>query len=382
MNAGNKNMILALITLLILVAGVYAFKIINETAPKPQKVKPEQVARLVDAIDLQKESSRPSWSAGGSVMAAQSVDLVAQVSGEIELLAPEAVPGAVLKKGTLLAQLDKTNYQLALREAEAALAQAKAALAIEQGQVSLAQAEYDLSGVELSDSDKSLVLRKPQLQAAEADIAAAHAAVDQAKANLKRTDIRMPFDGQVQSRSLSTGSYATASSVLFSVVSTTEYWIETKVPRSFLEQLDTQYPVTLSHTSWHNKTRLADVLNVLPAVDSGDRQARVMLSLKDPFGSSSGPKVLVNDYLNVTLYGRASDSSYVIARQHLNDNNTVWVVVDNKLALREVEVDYAGRNKAWISAGLKAGDKLLVSKVDAAVPGLLVRIADSEGAAQ
>jgi RND family efflux transporter MFP subunit len=382
MNAGNKNMILALITLLILVAGVYAFKIINETAPKPQKVKPEQVARLVDAIDLQKESSRPSWSAGGSVMAAQSVDLVAQVSGEIELLAPEAVPGAVLKKGTLLAQLDKTNYQLALREAEAALAQAKAALAIEQGQVSLAQAEYDLSGVELSDSDKSLVLRKPQLQAAEADIAAAHAAVDQAKANLKRTDIRMPFDGQVQSRSLSTGSYATVSSVLFSVVSTTEYWIETKVPRSFLEQLDTQYPVTLSHTSWHNKTRLADVLNVLPAVDSGDRQARVMLSLKDPFGSSSGPKVLVNDYLNVTLYGRASDSSYVIARQHLNDNNTVWVVVDNKLALREVEVDYAGRNKAWISAGLKAGDKLLVSKVDAAVPGLLVRIADSEGAAQ
>jgi RND family efflux transporter MFP subunit len=382
MNAGNKNMILALITLLILVAGVYAFKIINETAPKPQKVKPEQVARLVDAIDLQKESSRPSWSAGGSVMAAQSVDLVAQVSGEIELLAPEAVPGAVLKKGTLLAQLDKTNYQLALREAEAALAQAKASLAIEQGQVSLAQAEYDLSGVELSDSDKSLVLRKPQLQAAEADIAAAHAAVDQAKANLKRTDIRMPFDGQVQSRSLSTGSYATASSVLFSVVSTTEYWIETKVPRSFLEQLDTQYPVTLSHTSWHNKTRLADVLNVLPAVDSGDRQARVMLSLKDPLGSSSGPKVLVNDYLNVTLYGRASDSSYVIARQHLNDNNTVWVVVDNKLALREVEVDYAGRNKAWISAGLKAGDKLLVSKVDAAVPGLLVRIADSEGAAQ
>jgi membrane fusion protein (multidrug efflux system) len=382
MNSGNKNLILALITLLILVAGVGAFKIINETAPKPQKVKPEQVARLVDAIDLQKESSRPSWSAGGSVMAAQSVDLVAQVSGEIELLAPEAVPGAVLKKGTLLAQLDKTNYQLALREAEAALAQAKAALAIEQGQVSLAQAEYDLSGVELSDSDKSLVLRKPQLQAAEADIAAARAAVDQAKANLKRTDIRMPFDGQVQSRNLSTGSYATASSVLFSVVSTSEYWIEAKVPRSFLDQLDAQYPVTLSHTAWHNKTRPADVLNVLPAVDSGDRQARVVLSLKNPLDSSLGPKVLVNDYLNVTLFGRTSSSSYVISRQYLNDNNTVWVVVDNKLALRDVEVEYAGRNKAWISSGLKAGDKLLVSKVDAAVPGLLVRIADSEGVAQ
>lgn len=382
MKSGNKNLLLTVITILILVAGITAFKVIKDTAPKPQKVKPEQVARLVDAMDLVRESSRPSWSSGGNVMAAQYVDLVAQVSGEITALSANAIPGAVLKKGVLLAQLDKTNYQFSLREAESALAQAKASLAIEKGQVSLALAEYDLSGVELNKSDKSLVLREPQLQAAEADIAAASAAVDQAKANLKRTEIRMPFDGQIQSRSLSTGSYATASSVLFSVVSTSEFWIETKIPRNFLEQLDINQPVTLAHSAWHNKTRSADVLNVLPAVASGDRQARVILSLKTPLDITVGPKVLVNDYLNVTLYGRISDSAYVIPRQYINDDNTVWVVVDNKLELRDVIVEYAGRNRAWVSSGFKSGDKLLASQVDAAVPGTLVRVAGDQGEAK
>lgn len=382
MKSGNKNLLLTVVTILILVAGITAFKVIKDTAPKPQKVKPEQVARLVDAIDLVRESSRPSWSSGGNVMAAQHVDLVAQVSGEITALSANAIPGAVLEKGALLAQLDKTNYQFSLREAESALAQAKASLAIEQGQVSLALAEYDLSGVELSESDKSLVLREPQLQAAEAEVAAASAAVDQAKANLKRTEIRMPFDGQIQSRSLSTGSYATASSILFSVVSTSEFWIETKVPRNFLEQLDTNQSVTLAHSAWHNTTRSADVLNVLPAVDSGDRQARVILSLKNPLDITVGPKVLVNDYLNVTLYGRISDSAYVIPRQYINDDNTVWVVVDNKLELRDVIVEYAGRNRAWVSSGFKSGDKLLASQVDAAVPGTLVRVAGDQGEAK
>lgn len=379
MNSGKKNLIIAVITIFILAAGISAYKVILDTAPKPHKVKPEQVARLVDAVALHRESSRPSWNSGGNVVAAQSVDLVAQVSGEISVIATAAIPGAVLKKGTLLAQIDKTNYQLALREAEAALAQAKAALAIEQGQVSLAQAEYDLSGVKLSDSDKSLVLREPQLQAAEADIAAAGAAVDQAKANLMRTEIRMPFDGQIQSRSLSAGSYATASSILFSVIATDEFWIETKVPRRFLEQLDLQYPASLSHSSWHDKSRVAEVLNVLPAVDSSDRQARVVLSLKDPLNAVNGPKVLVNDYLNVTLFGRVVASSYVVPREYLNDENRVWVVADNTLEIRDVEVEYLGRDQVWISTGFKSGDQLLASKVDAAVPGMRVRVAGYVG---
>lgn len=373
--SANNNLVIAILTLVVLIAGFAGFKLVVNTAPTPKKVKPEQVARLVDAVNLVQETSRPSWNAGANVSAAERVDLVAQVSGEITHLAPKAIPGAILARGTLLAQLDKTNYELALRQAQASLAQAKASLAIEQGQVDLALAEYELSGVELSQSDKSLVLREPQLQAAEADIAAATAAVDQAKANLARTEIRMPFDGQIVSRSLSTGSYATASSNLFSVVATSEFWLEAKVPRIFLQQLDVTSPALISHSAWNQKTRSAEVLNVMPAVDSGDRQARIILSLKQPLDTSVGPQVLVNDYVNVTLFGQELNNAYVVPRQYLNDDNSVWVVFDNTLQRRDVEVIYMGRNNVWISSGFKPGDLLLTSQIDAATEGMLVRVA-------
>jgi len=378
----RKPLVVAIVTVLIFLLGVGAWWFIQKTAPKPGKKERETVARLVDAQPLQQQSSRAQWQTGGTVTASESVTLIAEVTGRVELVSKDAVPGALLKKGTLLAQLDKSDYQLALDQAQAALAQAKAALAIEQGQVSLAQEEFKLSGAQLTQTDRALVLREPQLQVAEADLASAEAAVTQARINLKRTEIRMPFDGRLSSRAVSQGSYATAGSELFSAVATSEFWIETKIPRAFLSLLDTSYPVTVTHSAWGGESRTADVLNVLPDVDSGDRQAQVILALKDPLKNEEGPIVLVNDFVTLTLSGREFSDSYKVPRQYVRDDGSLWVVSDSVLKKRTPEVLYSGRDFVWFDAGtdgLKPGDRLLTSQVDAAVEGMSVRVAgDSE----
>ena len=135
----KKNLALAGVSILIILASFGAWKLIQDTAPKPGKKEREKIARLVDAEPLEKVASRASWQTGGAVTASDSVTLVAQVSGRVEQVSAQAVPGALLKKGALLAQLEKGDYELALEQAQATLAQAKAALAIEEGQVSLAQ---------------------------------------------------------------------------------------------------------------------------------------------------------------------------------------------------------------------------------------------------
>jgi len=371
----SKKARVAVITVLVLVLGFFGFKYIVSSAPKPTKQAAQKVARLVDAVELKKENARPQWQAGGTVVAAESVELPSQVSGKVSFIAKEAVPGAMLKEGTLLARIDNTDYRLALKQAEASLAQAKADLAIEQGQVALAREEYELSGTRLSDTDKALVLRTPQLQAAEASVATAQAAVDQAKTNLSRTEVRMPFDGRVASRDISTGSYASANSQLFSLVATSEFWIETKIPRRFLNLLDYEVPVTVGHEAWGRATREAYILNVLPGVAEGDRQVQVVLSLPEPLNKDLGPVVLVNDYVELTLYGHLGDSTYVIPREYLTDASTVWVVNDDELAERNVDVAYAGRDSVWIHSGFNSDDLLLTSQVDAAVPGMAVRVA-------
>ena len=373
----KKNLALAGVSILIILASFGAWKLIQDTAPKPGKKEREKIARLVDAEPLEKMASRASWQTGGAVTASDSVTLVAQVSGRVEQVSAQAVPGALLKKGALLAQLEKGDYELALEQAQATLAQAKAALAIEEGQVSLAQEEYALSGTELSTSDRALVLREPQLQVAEADMASAEAAVKQAKINLARTEIRMPFDGRLSSRAVSPGSYASAGSELFSAVATSEFWVEAKLPRSFLPLLDRNHDVIVSHSAWGDKTRTAVILNVLPGVDSGDRQARVILSLENPLNPEYGPIVLVNDFVTLTLAGREFDDAYQVRRDRVNDDGSVWVVNDLILRKRQPELLYSGRDYVWFSRGFEPGDRLLTSQVDAAVEGMPVRVSDN-----
>lgn len=378
MTERKKHLFITSIGIFIFLGAFGAWKLIQDTAPKPSKTIKAEVARLVDVAPLQRGDSRPEWKAGATVVASDSVTLVAQVGGRIEHVESDAVPGALLSKGALLAQLEKGDYQLALQQAQATLTQAKAALAIEQGQVSLAEEEFALSGTQLSATDRALVLRDPQLQIAKADLVSAEAAVQQAELNLARTEIRMPFDGRVISRAISTGSVAGTGSELFGVVATSEFWIEAKLPRSFLALLDHSHPVLVSHAAWGDETREAKILSILPGVDSGDRQARIVLSLASPLDSTLGPVVLLNDYVSLTLSGLEFKNAYRVPREYVSDNGGVWVVNDMQLSERRPNGLYTGRDHVWFSDGFEEGDCLLISQVDAAVTGMKVRVSGDD----
>lgn len=365
------------LTAVIFIAAFVAWKLIISSAPVPKRGVAKEVTRLVDASPLQRASTRPVVQAGGTVLASDALELQAEVSGRIDWLSPLAVPGARLKQGDLLARIDAIDYQAAVKQAEAALAQARADLAIEEGQVTLAQEEYELAGLTLDDSDRALVLREPQRQVAEAEVARADAQLQLARTNLERTEIRMPFDGRIVERYISPGSQTGNSGSLFSLLGTATFYVEVKVPRDFLPFLDASQSAEVAprNVSGDGQYRIARILNVLPQVDSADRQVRIMLAADDPMNPQTGPVVLVNDYVQVRLFGREIQEAYVVPRRLVSSTGEVWVVNSGKLALRPVEVIYAGREDVWINTGFEEGDQLLLSQVDSAVPGMAVRVA-------
>ncbi|UXD87231.1 efflux RND transporter periplasmic adaptor subunit [Thalassolituus hydrocarboniclasticus] len=371
-----------LVALVLLIGGALAWYVLM-SAPKPQRVKPEVQPRLVEVTALESKDARPFWPAGGKVMAADSVTLTAQVSARVADISKDALPGAYLAKGSLLATLEKTDFELQVQQSLAALTQAQADLDIEQGQAALAREEYALAAEKLSAEERALVLREPQLAKAKAALSTARASLNQARLNLARTEVRMPFAGQIMARHVSTGSQVSSNTVLFDLVSTERYWIEVKVPRAFLSLLDSSADATLSMSGWQGQTRSARVLNVLPDVDSSDRQAKVVLELDQPLAEGQ-PLVLVNDFIDVQLPGRLLHGAVTIDVRHLNDDDTLWVVNNNALYKRKVNVLYRGREQAWLSAagdkskdgksGLQPGDQLLLSRIDSATEGMPVRI--------
>jgi RND family efflux transporter MFP subunit len=142
----------------------------------------------------------------GSTAPFNRVDLVARVQGFLDKVGYK--DGAHVKKGDVLFQIDKKDYEIALQIAEAS---------VQQQEALLVQAEADLkrkadlvktSAVSVASLDESRAKRDSTLAA----LSQAKGQVEQAKRNLEYTTILAPFDGVVSARLVDPGAFVGASS--------------------------------------------------------------------------------------------------------------------------------------------------------------------------
>lgn len=161
-------------------------------------------------------------SATGYLEPVESVEVGTEVSGTIEKVLVDY--NDVVKKGQLLARIDKTKYQSAVDKAEATLAAAKAAL--ENAKAELYRAEATLTrdktlreatkGALPSQNDwdtdwASHLAAKAQVDNAQAQVEQARHSLVSARYDLERTAIYSPIDGIVLVRDIDPGQTVAAS---------------------------------------------------------------------------------------------------------------------------------------------------------------------------
>jgi RND family efflux transporter MFP subunit len=312
------------------------------------------------------------------VSASQQVDLSSRISGRVVEVDALAIPGAYLPKGTQLAKLDPVDFQLQLIQKEAAVIQAQAELDIESGQGRVALQDYNRSKNSRTASnprDKALMLREPQKKSKQAALLRAKADFDSAQLNLERTQIKMPFNGQVMSRSLSIGSQVNTSTVLYTIANSAEYWLEVKIAKPLLTFLDLQQEVLIGQSNWPLQEgkavwHKAKILHVLPEVDIADRQAKLLIAIDKPLVLQ--PSILIGDNVDVRMFAKTLPNSYKISSQYLV-GDSVWVVNEKKLYKRTLDILFKGREFVWIDSGFEEGDALLTSKLGTITEGTPVR---------
>lgn len=373
-NSSNNSFRKAALLIGILLIGSAIATVIYTTAPKPQRGVEKKQVRLVETTKLSRISMRPEWTAGGEISAAQRVQLSAQVAGKVDRIEQVAIPGATLEKNEKLASIEKQDYVLQVQQQQAAVIQAQATLDLEKGQAQLAKEEYELAKSQLNTALKNndLVLRKPQIASAKAGLKTAQANLALAQLKLDRTDIRMPFNGQIVTRSINSGSQVNTSSILFDLVATDEFWVQVKVPQQFLAILDTNQSVIIKSGEYQ---REAEILHSLIEVDASDRQAKILISIKNPLGTDADQNaLLIGSYVDCLLFAKSIPNTYVIANKYLKDDGSVWVVNENKLYKRQPNIVYQSREKVWLDSGFVEGDSLLNSSIGVVTEGTPVRI--------
>lgn len=152
--------------------------------------------------------------ASGTLSAVVSVDVGCRVSGQVSALYVDF--NSPVKKDQLIAEIDPTVYQAALKQAEGDLASAQANVTLKRQNLERKKTLVPLKAASQLDLDQATA----ELAQAEATVTIREAAVESAKANLGYCKITAPVDGIVISRAVDKGQTVNAAMntpVLFTI---------------------------------------------------------------------------------------------------------------------------------------------------------------------
>ncbi|HSH68850.1 MAG TPA: efflux RND transporter periplasmic adaptor subunit [Deferrisomatales bacterium] len=363
-----------------------------ETAPEAKKRAPSRRAALVEVEPVRFSSHRVTVEAMGTVVPARVVELHPRVSGEVVWVSGQLAPGGLLRQGEPLLRLDTTDYELALQRLRTDLARAEADLAVEQGNQAIARREFELLGEVVGEADQSLLLRKPQLDAARAAIDGVQAEIARAEVELERTTLRVPFNALVRSRAVDVGARVTQSTVLATLVGTDTYWVEAAVPVRQLKWLDIprsaaeQGPAVrvFDAAAWgEGRSRTGRVVRLAAELQEAGRMARLLVAVEDPLGLHNAKgdplRMLLGSFVRVAIDGQRLARVAALERPLLRPDDTVWVRDgEGNLDIRPVEVVFRHGERVMIASGLAEGEQLVVSDLPAPVQGMPLRLPEME----
>jgi RND family efflux transporter MFP subunit len=351
-------------------------------------------AMLVDTITAEVESLHFTVTSQGTVQPRTETTMVAEVAGKIVSVSPNFIAGGFFREGEILLQIDPSDYETGLLRAQATLAARKAQLADQQARSEQAMKDWINLGREGEPSD--LTLRKPQLAEAHAAVQAAEAELKEARRNLERTRINLPYDGLVRSKMVDVGQFVSPGTPLgmtFSIDTA-----EIRLPLSgndmqFLNlpsatRLDRAHRVPVSLTATTDSGSLqwqAEIVRTEGVVDAQSRVIFAVAEVVDPYGvlgQSTQPELKMGTFVRADIQGVRVEDVVVLPRHVLQNNHTVLLANDDReLEIRPVTVLRAEPRKAYISSGLEGGELIVTTAIDAPVPGMKLTVASERDAA-
>jgi RND family efflux transporter MFP subunit len=360
--------------------------------------KPRAERKTIDALPPVVETLFPELvehsvtiHAMGNVMASQSVNLNARVSGMVVSVSKNFIEGGFLKKGEPIVELDPIDFELAVEQRRADLEKAKFSLTMEMGQQVIAKKEYELLGGELNAQAQEMVLRKPHLNVAKAAVKAAEAALAQAELELSRTKPVSPFNAIVEERNANLGSWVNTFSTgtpLVKLVATDQFWIEVSIPVKRLSWIaipeinstrGAQVKVTYEQAWGKNKYRRGVVKRLKAGVESEGRMAKLIVEVNDPFSqrpeNAGEPPLMLGTLVSVEITGKRLSNVYRLPESSVHDGHEIWLKsTEGTLAIMDVESVWAEDGSVFLSKEqLPDNPEVVISGLSTPVNGMRLR---------
>ncbi len=303
----------------------------------------------VSAMEAHYEPWLPRLKATGSIRAIKGVDVTTEIAGLVRTI--YFTPGADVKQGTLLVQLNIDADIAQLQSLEAAAELAKITYNRDK-------AQYAIHAVSKATVDND-----------SADLKSKNAQVAQQAATVAKKIIRAPFDGHLGICAVNPGQYVNPGDKVVTLQALNPIYVDFYLPQQALVQLKISQPIALTTDTYPGQTFTGKITTIDPKVDPATRNVAVEATMDNPkhqilpgmFGTveitTGAPKSYLTLPQTAVSYNSYGDIVFIVKQTGKNKQGKPILTVQQSF----VTVGPTRGDQVAILSGLKKGDLVVTA---------------------
>ena len=424
-----------------ILAGIFLVWWFASQRQLPQTLPRAEEVRNVRIIEVAPVKVVPTVSGYGTVQPGKTWRAVVQAAGEIEYVHPDLKRGAILPAGTEIVRISSRDYDLALAQAEANIDRADAqltelgvtsenlqsSLEIERQVLGIRERELErrrklqASGTasptaldqetrdtlaqrkKVLDLENNLKLIPSQRAALEQQKKLNALQLDQARLNLERTRITLPFDARIAEVAAEVAQYAQAGSTLATADGIETAEVEAQVPLAqfsaltraaagngqalnagvspetvsrIIESLGFEATIKLD-AGGRSITWPARFARISDTIDLKTRSVGIIVTSQGSWAEAvpgQRPPLSKGLFVEVEIRANPLSGQIVVPRAAVHDGKVYVAGEEDRLEIRSVRTGLSQAGLVVVEEGLAAGDRVVVSDLLPAIPGMKLRL--------
>ena len=369
----------------IIVVGFGLAAALLRTGPSITPQAPVAKSPLVRAVTVQPADFEFEATARGTVMPRSETELIAEVSGRVIELSQSLVTGGFFKEDDVLLRIDPLDYEIALEQASAQVQRATSELATASKNY---ERQRNLSKRQ-STSESLEDDARNRLQMAEAAQREARARLASAERDLERTVVKAPYDGRVRTEQVDLGQFLNRGSRLARLYAIDAAEVRLPIKDDELAFLN----ISLRDGSaWEKRPSVSlsaefagavhrwtgEIVRTEGELDPKTRMIQLVASVADPYRAGTTP-LPVGLFVDAVITGGVQPNIVRLPRGAMVSPSEVYLVDSSeRLVRRTVNVLRSQGDFVYINDGLLRGDRVCLSRLATAMPGMKVRVENTE----
>jgi RND family efflux transporter MFP subunit len=387
-----------ILPIVFILVGVGGMKFFIQFGAKAEPQPIEVIPPLVEVIHVQKSDYQALETSQGEVASQKEIDLSSEVKGRIVEVAPAMVSGGFFKTGDVLVRIDPSDYEVAVQRAEAEVAKARVNQSSQNAEATIALQEWESLGSGRG-APSDLLLRKPQLEEAEANLNAAMANLTKAKRDLERTAVRAPFNGRVRVKYADLGQFLREADKVARIYSVDAAEVRLPLPIEKTKFLDLpldysnedsvgSHPILLTATFGGREFQWeAQLDRVEGEIDSRTRMIHLVARVDQPYAKDPAhpdrPPLAVGMFVQADIRGSLISNTVSLPREIMHGRDQALIVSKKgedgtyRISFRDVEVIQRNESTVIIQDGLQTGELVCASPLSIVTSDMQVRLAEN-----